>query len=226
MNKTHSTIPYVIIHNMQSIDGRLTGFPPDLGLYYQIAGTFQEEATLVGSQTMLAAQELEDETDDVIESFEYDSSHPRSTLIIVDSKGVVRNWHTMKKSGLWNHFIALCTPKTPSEYLEYLHQRHIDYIISGENHVDLQHSLETIHKNYNIKRIRVDSGGTLNGILLQQHLVNEISVIISPHLVGGNPIPTLCDTKSRKKDQQSIPLNLIHCEQLDNSHIWLRYIIR
>jgi len=128
----------------------------------------------------------------------------------------------MKQSGFWNQFIALCTPNTPEEHLLYLQQRHIDPIISGTTHVDLRYSFETLYKDYDIKRIRVDSGGTLNGILLKQGLVNEISIIISPHLIGGNPLSTICDTTSINTEQTPIQLNLIHFQQLDKSYTWLR----
>lgn len=33
--------------------------------------------------------------------------------------------------------------------------------------------------------MRVDTGGTLNGILLRQGLVTEVSLFIYPSLVGG-----------------------------------------
>ena len=47
----------VIIHNAVSIDGRLTGFEADLATYYRLAGMWQEDATLCGSGTILAAPE-------------------------------------------------------------------------------------------------------------------------------------------------------------------------
>ena len=47
--------PTVIIHNTISLDGRLTGFPVDVGLYYQLAAGIPHDAVLSGSGTMLAA---------------------------------------------------------------------------------------------------------------------------------------------------------------------------
>ena len=47
--------PRVIIHNLISLDGRLDGFPADVGLYYELAARLQHQAVLTGSGTILAA---------------------------------------------------------------------------------------------------------------------------------------------------------------------------
>jgi 2,5-diamino-6-(ribosylamino)-4(3H)-pyrimidinone 5'-phosphate reductase len=47
--------PNVILHNALSLDGRITGFPVDLGLYYQVASSWKEDVTLAGCDTLLAA---------------------------------------------------------------------------------------------------------------------------------------------------------------------------
>jgi hypothetical protein len=44
--------PWINIHNL---DGRLGGFPADVGLYYELAGRLPHQAVLTGSTTLLAA---------------------------------------------------------------------------------------------------------------------------------------------------------------------------
>jgi riboflavin biosynthesis pyrimidine reductase len=46
-------LPWVILHNAISLDGRLTGFNADISKYYEITAIFKEDATLVGSNTIL-----------------------------------------------------------------------------------------------------------------------------------------------------------------------------
>jgi 2,5-diamino-6-(ribosylamino)-4(3H)-pyrimidinone 5'-phosphate reductase len=225
MDNNQSTLPYTIIHNMQSIDGRLTGFIPDLELYYGLAATFNEDATLVGSKTILAAPETNEETEEAFDDPQQNPTDPRGTLIIVDGKGQVRNWHMLKKAGIWRNFIALCTSETPKEYLDYLTKRHIAPIITGKNHVNLKESLGILYQKHNIKRIRVDSGGTLNGILLHEGLVDEISIIINPSLVGGTPTPTLFDNNQEKTIENTKTLTLTHNETLKNGNVWIRYTL-
>jgi len=47
--------PRVTIHIMASVDGRLDWLDENVGLYYELAGTFGADAMLSGSDTMLAA---------------------------------------------------------------------------------------------------------------------------------------------------------------------------
>ncbi len=48
-----STKPRVILHNAVSADGRVDWFPADIGLFYELAATWHEDATLAGSGTIL-----------------------------------------------------------------------------------------------------------------------------------------------------------------------------
>ena len=70
-------------------------------------------------------------------------------------------------------------------YLDYPKERHIDYIIAGQGHVDLRAALEALNSRFGVKVVCVDAGCTLNGQLLRQGLVAEVSLLIYPSLVGG-----------------------------------------
>ena len=45
--------PYVILHNAVNLDGYVTGFDVDLGLYYELSSSWEEDATLAGCDTLL-----------------------------------------------------------------------------------------------------------------------------------------------------------------------------
>ena len=47
-------LPYVVIHNEMSLDARMDGLDVDMGRFYTLAGTWREDCTLVGSETLLA----------------------------------------------------------------------------------------------------------------------------------------------------------------------------
>ena len=70
-------MPYIITHNAVSIDGRLDWIEPDLGLYYKIASECNEDATLVGSGTMLAAPTDDKKEKSVFEKPSYDPDDNR-----------------------------------------------------------------------------------------------------------------------------------------------------
>lgn len=177
--------PRVIIHNAVSLDGKIEGFPVDLEQYYNLAASFQEAATLAGSNTILKAADLappEDRSALILPEAKPGDNRP--ILVIPDSRGRIQVWHYLRSLPYWRHFIALCSQSTPEGYLQYLKERHIDYILAGRDHVDLRAALEELHRLYSIDVIRVDSGGELNGQLLRQGLVDEVSLLVYPFISG------------------------------------------
>ena len=50
--------PKVITHNTVSLDGSITGFTPDMGLHYEIAGRYNPGLMLVGSRTARTGIEM------------------------------------------------------------------------------------------------------------------------------------------------------------------------
>jgi 2,5-diamino-6-(ribosylamino)-4(3H)-pyrimidinone 5'-phosphate reductase len=219
-------LPKIIIHNAQSLDGRIDWFTPDVGLYYEIATQFKEDATLVGSETILNPYEevdIPEEDESAFEMPEKDPEDKRPILVIPDSRGRIRTWHYLRSLPYWSWWISLVSKKTPQDYLDYLKKRHIDYIAKGRDHVDMKAALEELGSRYGVKNIRMDSGGTLNGVLFRLGLVNEISIIVDPSLVGGTSPKSIFRAPDLKSAEGVIKLKLIHFEKMKNDNIWLRY---
>ncbi len=74
-----------------------------------------------------------------------DPNDQRPILVIPDSRGRIRTWHCLRSLPYWRHFVALCSKSTPQDYLQYIKERHIDYIITGDDHVDLKMALEELY---------------------------------------------------------------------------------
>ncbi|MDD4447861.1 MAG: RibD family protein, partial [Methanothrix sp.] len=179
-------MPRVILHNAVSLDGKIDGFPVDLYQYYELVATWKEDATLAGSDTFLkAASEAPPEDESALLPPKIDPNDRRPLLVVPDSRGRIRTWHYLRSLPYWRGFVALCSQSTPQEYLHYLKERHIDCIIAGEDHVDLRAALQEMNSRYGVLVVRVDAGGTLNGLLLRKGLVAEVSLLIYPSLVGG-----------------------------------------
>ena len=49
-------LPYVVLHNAVSIDGRIDGFPVDLGLFYGVTERWNEDAILPGEVTIVPGE--------------------------------------------------------------------------------------------------------------------------------------------------------------------------
>jgi len=71
--------------------------------------------------------------------------------------------------------------------------------------------------------VRVDSGGTLNGLLLRAGLVDEVSVLIHPYLVGGISPRSLYRASDLIAASGVLNLKLIGVDQLPGDLVRLRY---
>jgi 2,5-diamino-6-(ribosylamino)-4(3H)-pyrimidinone 5'-phosphate reductase len=211
-------LPYVVIHNVVSVDGRMDWITPDLGQYYGLAATWNADAMLSGSNTLLAApQEAVEDVGDT------PTTIPGSLLVVVDSRGRIKNWPYWRRQPYWRDVLVLGSNSTPQTYLDELQKQQIEYIIAGRERVDLRAALEGLNVRHGVSLVRVDSGGTLNGALLRAGLVNEISLLIHPNLVGGTTPNTLFQAPDLTSAAGVICLHLTHLEQLAGEVVWLRY---
>lgn len=221
-------LPYVILYNAVSLDGRITGFNVDVELYYELASKWNIDAVLMGSNTVLtgfnvAPGEIFEETEEAFKPRKKDPEDSRPLLVVPDSKGQIRIWNELFKMPYLRDIVVLCSKSTPKEYLDFLDKRFIDYIIAGEDQVDLQAALEKLNTEYGVKSVRVDSGGILNGVLLRAGLVDEVHVLFHPELVGGTKPTSIFQAPDLDSLNQNIKVRLIHIEKLKDDIIWLKY---
>lgn len=218
-------LPRVLIHIAVSADGHTVGFPVNIGTYYSLAMGFSADAHLTGSQTIIAAEEQNPD----IEGEAAASPAPtaandtRPLLVIPDSRGRVQNWQVLRKAPFWRDMIALCSTSTPADHIDYLRELKIETIVGGDDHVDLRHALEQLHDRYDVQVVHVDSGGTLNGVMLRAGLVDEVSLLVHPCLVGGMTPKTLLSAPDLASPEGVIRLKLVHLEQLADQLVWIRY---
>ncbi|MGE5613444.1 MAG: RibD family protein [Bacillota bacterium] len=211
--------PKVIMHTQVSLDGCVRGFI-DTGVYYIVAAGLGADMVLFGSETVLTAvPEYPPETEKSFIKPADDPNDKRLMCLVPDSRGRLRNLHVFRDSEYIRDFIVLVSESTPKSYLDYLSERNYDYIIAGSDHVDYAKALETLYDKYNCRVIRTDSGGILTNVLIEQGLVDEISLVISPCLVGtGEP-----HAFRSLSLPDRIPLELTRCEQLDDNHLYVNY---
>ncbi len=221
-------IPRVILHVATSLDGRITNFPADLDLYYSLAATWNPDAVLFGSETVLAAvrenPSLEVPQDHVaMFTPPVDMEDTRPLLVIADSRGKVRCWDAIRTWPYMRDVLAFWSGKTPREYLDFLAEREINAIIAGSDRIDLRKALNELNRQYGVETVRVDSGGTLNSVLLKSGVVDEVSVLIHPFLAGGKSDPTMFDPEKAGIPDLQVPLHLIRTEVVGEGLVWVRY---
>jgi len=215
--------PKVILHNSLSLDGSLTGFEPNMELHYRIAGMFKPEVHLIGSNTITAGIELYGTGVPPEKPSDFQKPKRNKKLpswVIIDSKGKLQGLlHTCRQFEQVRDVILLVSQTTPKRYLQYLDERQYEYHIVGKNSVDLPEALTLLAKTHQVKTIVTDTGRILGNLLLNQGLVDEISLLVHPVIVGKTAYPMFSDIN------KNLDGTLVKCEQLEKQYIWLLYKI-
>lgn len=214
--------PYIILYSSVSVDGRMDyTIRGDMGLYYEIANRWQVDAVLSGSSTILAAEWTEPQG----ETLPQEVRDSLQLLVVVDSRGRIHQWDTIRRQPYWRDCVVLVSEFTPRSYLSELREQGLEYIETGGRYVDLKTALQQLNDRYSIQRIRVDSGGTLNGVLLREGLVDELNVLINPELVGGTSPRSMYVADDLKNPSGCLRLKLLWVERLREEYLYLRYAV-
>jgi len=100
------------------------------------------------------------------------------------------------------------------------------YIIYYEIQIDFVNLFDQLKNKYGIKSMTIQTGGTLNSILLREKLIDKLSIVVAPALIGGRETSTLIDGESLQTfdDLKKIKaLKLIENKTLNDSYINLKY---
>ena len=68
--------------------------------------------------------------------------------------------------------------------------------ISYKSEIDLDHLFHTLYQKHKIKSLLIHSIAPLNATLLDAGLIDHLSIIISPLLVGSHGTPALLDKEN------------------------------
>ena len=213
-------LPKVILHNSVSLDGSLTNFEPNMGLHYQIAGKYDADAHLIGSNTVKVGAELYGDVP-VEEKEDFTKQERSESLpywVIPDTKGILKGLlHTCRRFEHCRDVIVLVSEETPANYVRHLEERNYDYHIVGKKHVDLERALELLSNKYGVKTVLADTGRILGNLLLNQGFVSEISLLIHPVIVGTASYNMFSNANKTSK------LKLCKRETLEKNYVWLVY---
>jgi 2,5-diamino-6-(ribosylamino)-4(3H)-pyrimidinone 5'-phosphate reductase len=142
-----------------------------------------------------------------------------SYAISVDTHGKLR-WPGGDLDG--DHLICVVSEQAPEDYLAFLRERGISYIVAGQSAVDLPKAMDQLGEHFGIRTLLLEGGGHINGGFLAADLVDELSLLIVPGIDGRHDIPAVFDGVSPARNK-AVPLELKSVEQRHGGMLWIRY---
>ena len=138
--------------------------------------------------------------------------------VIIDTKASLQGLlHTCRRFEFCRDVILLVSERTPPAYLEHLRERNYDYHIMGEEKVDLKMALNLLAEQYGVRTVLTDTGRILADLLVKLRLVDEISLLVHPVVVGLKGYNMFSEVPG------NIHLELIKSEILEKEYVWLVY---
>jgi riboflavin biosynthesis pyrimidine reductase len=120
-----------------------------------------------------------------------------------------------------DHVVAILAGRVSSEYLAFLRERGVSYILTGTNDVDLSLALKKIREQFRVRTLMLEGGGRINGGMLRDGLVDEISLLLAPVADGRIGTPALFDIDGEDITTHQLILKAV--ERRTNGILWIRY---
>ena len=110
------------------------------------------------------------------------------------------------------------------EYLAHLREMCISYVIASDA-TRLREGIEMVGRAFGIRSISVQGGGILNGALLAEGLIDELSLVVYPGIDGLSGIPSIFEyvggmTECPAGGQR---LQLLSASRREHGVMWMRY---
>ena len=226
--------PYVICHMMSTVDGRIISsnwkdqqlIETYSGFFEKYHETFESQAWMCGRVTMErdfskgVQPKLIKPDHPISREYFIGNKNAASFAIAVDAHGKL-GWENNDTGG--DHIIEVLTELVSDEYLYYLQQKSISYIFAGEKSIDFKLALSQLSELFPIKTLMAEGGGHLNGSLLNEGLIDELSLLLLPIADGTPKSPTTFEVSEFLSKSPASSLKLKAVEQLENDVLWLKY---
>ena len=145
------------------------------------------------------------------------------TFVIVDNKPHLKESGVRYLSNWTKRIIIVTTNKLhPANTMDLDNLNVIKY----SKTINFNDLFEKLKKDYGVNRVTIQSGGEMNSKLIRLGLIDRVSIVVAPALVGGRDTSSLVDGESlhKESDLKLIKaLELVKITKLKNSYIHLIY---
>ncbi|MFW5853140.1 MAG: dihydrofolate reductase family protein [Patescibacteria group bacterium] len=99
-------------------------------------------------------------------------------------------------------------------------------ILKYDNEIDFTDMFSKLKNNFGAEGVTVQTGGTLNAKFIRNGLIDYISLVIAPAMIGGKDTATLMDGESLHSKDELFKLKALELQsvnKLQNSYLHLIY---
>lgn len=123
-----------------------------------------------------------------------------------------------------DNILVIVGRNVTEEYLTHLRELRISYVIVSDA-TRLREGLETVGREFGIRCISVQGGGILNGALLAERLIDELSLVVYPGIDGLSGVPSIFEyigglTEHPAHGQR---LQLLAASGREHGVMWMQY---
>ena len=191
--------PNVILSAAVSIDGKIATRTGDSRLsskrdkirVHKLRS--KVDAILVGINTVLL--------DDPILTVRY-AKGKNPVRVVLDSRGTISSKSRILKTCSKIPTIIAVSKTATRKNIKRLNKHPIEILITGDKKINVKKLLKFLLRK-KIKRILLEGGGTINWEFINQGLIDEIIITITPFLVGGKDSISLVEGQGFDKISKS-----------------------
>lgn len=110
------------------------------------------------------------------------------------------------------------------DYLAALEEKNVSYLVTDDA-TNLRKVFMLVKHYFNIETISLQGGGIINGAMLAQGLISELSLVMYPGIDGLTTAPSIFEYlgHSGEHPAENQSLELISVEGMAHGIVWLRY---
>jgi 2,5-diamino-6-(ribosylamino)-4(3H)-pyrimidinone 5'-phosphate reductase len=222
--------PRVICHMMASVDGRIvaSGWPlsPEGRQQYDLVhASYEPDGWICGRVTMEPfARRVRSEAEVAREhqgapraDFRAPGAY-RSFAFAVDARGRLA-WESNDIDG--DHVVAILSERVSDEYLAFLRERGVSYLLAGAREIDFPLALDKVGARFGVRTLMLEGGGRINGAMLRAGLIDEVSLLLAPVADARMGTPALFDVEAEDAPPHRLALEGV--ERRADDVLWLRY---
>ena len=207
MRASRDSRPYVILNAAMSLDGKIATYtgdsrmssPADLRRVHRLRASV--DGIMVGMRTLLR------DNPKLTVKFAKDR---RPYRIIVDSNAQTPLTSYVVRTAKEIPTIVAVTSRAPKNRIESLERRGVRVFVCGEGRLISVKIILQILRKLGIRKILLEGGGALNWSMLSSGLVDEVSVAITPRILGGEKAVTLVEGKGTPLVKNGVKLKLLN----------------